>query len=80
VPGLGPAGADIFLREAQRVWPWLRPRFDDRVSEGASRVGLPHSRAALRRLFSGVDEAALAAALVRASRDDDLVARLTGSD
>jgi len=21
IPGLGPAGADIFLREAQRVWP-----------------------------------------------------------
>jgi hypothetical protein len=27
-PGIGPVGSRIFLREAQRVWPWLRPYAD----------------------------------------------------
>jgi transposase len=65
VPGIGPTGADIFLREAQRVWPWLRPYLDQRVLDGARRSGLPHSRAGLARAFDGQDAAALGAALVR---------------
>lgn len=24
-PGIGPTGVDIFCREAQAIWPWLRP-------------------------------------------------------
>lgn len=65
VPGIGPAGADIFLREAQRVWPWLRPYLDRRVLDGARKAGLPHSRRGLARVFEGRDAAALGAALVR---------------
>ncbi|MFD0884777.1 hypothetical protein ACFQ08_09480, partial [Streptosporangium algeriense] len=30
-PGIGPAGADAFCREAQAVWPFLRPFLDHRV-------------------------------------------------
>ena len=65
IPGIGPTGADIFLREAQRVWPWLRPRLDATVIEGARRAGLPRSRAKLAAAFEGCDAAALGAALVR---------------
>lgn len=65
VPGIGPAGADIFLREAQRVWPWLRPHVDQRVLDGAREAGLPRSRDALARVFEGRDAAALGAALVQ---------------
>jgi hypothetical protein len=67
VPGIGPAGADIFLREVQRVWPWLRPYLDQRVIDGARVVGLPHSQQRLAELFEGKDAAALGAALVRAT-------------
>jgi endonuclease III len=65
VPGIGPAGADIFLREAQRVWSWLRPHLDQRVLDGAREAGLPHSRDALANVFEGRDAATLGAALVR---------------
>lgn len=65
IPGIGPAGADIFLREAQRVWPWLQPHLDRRVLNGAREAGLPHSRNDLAHVFEGRDAAALGAALVR---------------
>lgn len=65
VPGVGPAGADIFLREAQQPWSWLRPYLDQRVLDGAQQARLPHSRKALAALFEGRDAAALGAALVR---------------
>lgn len=69
-PGIGPAGADIFLREAQRVWPWLRPYLDRRVLDGARRAGLSHSRDGLAKVFEGEDAAALGAALVRLTTRD----------
>jgi hypothetical protein len=65
IPGIGPAGADIFLREAQRVWPWLRPHLDRRVLDGAREAGLPHTRDDVAQIFEGRDAAALGAALVR---------------
>src|SRR6185312_8126927 len=46
VPGIGPSGADVFLREAQLVWVWVRPYIDARVLDGAARLGLTKSRAA----------------------------------
>jgi len=77
VPGIGPAGADIVLREAQRVWPWARPYVDDRTVSGARRLGFAHSREAVARLLTrSGDEAALAAALVRVTVDDDLAEHL----
>jgi hypothetical protein len=40
-PRLGPTGANIFCREAQLVWPELRPALDRKVLDGARRLGLP---------------------------------------
>ena len=78
IPGIGPTGADIFLREAQRVWSWLQPYVDDRVVEGARRLGLPHRKQDVRRLVADADDpAALAAALVRVTLDDDIADRLS---
>ncbi|WP_030023354.1 endonuclease [Streptomyces monomycini] len=70
VPGLGPAGVDIFLREAQAVWPELAPRLDVKAWQGAERVGLPTTPDALLKAAGKTTEpAVLAAALVRAALD-----------
>ena len=66
-PGFGPTGAQVFLREAQAVWPWLRPHLDDRALRGAGRVGLPTDPAALAELVDGDDLARFTAGLVRVS-------------
>lgn len=73
VPGLGPAGADIFLREAQRVWPEVAPYLDGKALQGAGRLGLPEDPDRLLRLAGGTEPAALAAALVRAALDKQVV-------
>ncbi|MFI9629547.1 endonuclease [Streptomyces sp. NPDC052042] len=49
-PGIGPAGADIFLREVQAVWPETAPFVDAKALQGAERLGLPTSPAGLARL------------------------------
>jgi hypothetical protein len=72
VPRLGPVGADIFLREVQAVWPEFRPHLDAKALAGAEAVGLPSDPAALAEQVAGDDLARLAAALVRADRDDDV--------
>jgi endonuclease III len=64
--GIGPTGADIFLREVQDVWPWVRPYFDKRALDGAKRVGLPRDADRLADLSPRGHTAQLAAALVRA--------------
>jgi hypothetical protein len=33
-PGIGPAGASIFLREVQETWPSVGPYVDSRVTTG----------------------------------------------
>ncbi|WP_326701443.1 endonuclease [Streptomyces sp. NBC_01754] len=71
-PGMGPAGADIFLREAQTVWPEAAPYLDSKALQGAERLGLPTSPDKLRRLAEDRDPAVLAAALVRAALDKDV--------
>lgn len=71
-PGMGPAGADIFLREAQVVWPEVAPYLDSKALQGAERLGLPTSPTGLRRLAEGREPAVLAAALVRAALDKDV--------
>jgi endonuclease III len=69
-PGIGPAGADIFLREVQATWPGIAPYFDQRARDGASALGLPEDPARLAGLVgSDGDLPVLAAALVRAARD-----------
>jgi endonuclease III len=71
-PGIGPAGAAIFLREVQAVWPAIAPYADDRVLEGARMIGLPADVAELADLAgSGKDLARLAAALIRISLSKD---------
>jgi endonuclease III len=71
-PGMGPSGADIFLREAQRVWPEFAPRLDAKALSGARRLGLPEDQDRLVELAGDTEPAVLAAALVRASLDKEV--------
>ncbi|MFD6275596.1 endonuclease [Streptomyces sp. NPDC060209] len=64
-PGIGPAGADIFLREVQSVWAETAPYLDAKALQGAERLGLPTDPGRLTRLAKDQDPAVLAAALVR---------------
>jgi endonuclease III len=68
-PGIGPVGADIFLREVQQVWTDIRPFIDRKVTAGAKKVGVSSSSENLGRLVASADVARLAAALVRVSLD-----------
>jgi endonuclease III len=76
-PGIGPTGADIFLREAQLVWPDIRPYLDRKVSAGARRLRLPAQPGSLAALVGSDELPRLAAALVRISLDANLAAELT---
>ncbi len=67
--GIGETGADIFLREVQDTWSWVRPYFDERALEAARKLGLPTDPGKLAGLAPN-GNARLAAALVRASLDD----------
>lgn len=67
VPRIGPTGAHIFCREVQVVWPEVRPYFDERALDEATKRGLPRDARRLGRLVDGDDVGTLAAALVRAS-------------
>ncbi|MFI7387712.1 endonuclease [Streptomyces sp. NPDC049813] len=73
MPGLGPTGADIFLREVQDVWPEYAPFLDAKTLQGAERLGLPKDPAALVRLAGDAPRAGVAAALVRAALDKSVV-------
>ncbi|CAM4282696.1 endonuclease [Mycobacterium senriense] len=75
--GIGDTGADIYLREVQDVWTWVRPHFDDRATGTAKQLGLPAEPKELGSLAPR-DNARLAAALVRVSLDDDVRQRVTG--
>jgi endonuclease III len=75
--GIGDTGADIYLREVQDVWTWVRPYFDDRATAAAKQLGLPTQPAKLGALAPHAN-ARLAAALVRASLDDDVRRRVAG--
>jgi endonuclease III len=78
LPGVGPAGADIFLREAQGVWPEAAPYFDAKALQGAERLGLPESPREVARLVKEKDYPSFAAGLVRSALDkqvtDDVLA------
>jgi endonuclease III len=73
--GIGDTGADIFLREVQDTWTWVRPQFDERARTTAKKLGLPDDPKALQKL-AGTHPAQLAAALVRVSLDDELRERV----
>src|SRR5699024_7634314 len=68
--GIGPTGANIFLREVQQVWPTVRPFAEARVRQGARAAGLPQDAESLGGL-GGDDVASLASALVGIARDPD---------
>ncbi|MCX5387227.1 endonuclease [Streptomyces sp. NBC_00083] len=65
VPRIGPVGAGIFCREAQGLWPELRPFFDDRARDAAAALGLPGTAEGLARLVPADELPRLASALVR---------------
>jgi endonuclease III len=69
VPGIGPVGADIFLREVQAVWPELAPYIDRKALDGAKRLGLPSSPEKLADLVDERDMSKLADGLVHAALD-----------
>ncbi|WP_406213052.1 endonuclease [Streptomyces decoyicus] len=73
VPGLGPAGCDIFLREVQGVWTELAPYLDAKAVQGAGRLGLPDDSGKLARLVKQDETAAFASGLVRAALDRSVV-------
>ncbi len=75
-PGIGPAGADIFLREVQDVWPSVAPYADARVADGARKTGLPAEPAALAELAGAGNLARITSALVRVSRSERVAARV----
>jgi hypothetical protein len=71
-PRLGPVGAEIFCRDAQAVWPELRPTLDPKALDGAKRLGLPTAAADLAALVPPSQLARLASALVRVALDGSL--------
>ncbi|XKK61998.1 endonuclease [Streptomyces sp. ARC32] len=75
-PGVGPTGADIFLREAQLVWPEAAPYLDRKALQGAERLGLPGDPDRLLALAGKAEPAVLAAALVRAAVDKDVAEQI----
>jgi hypothetical protein len=74
--GIGPTGADIFLREVQDTWTFVRPHFDERARRGAEQLSLPTDPRALDRLSPAGHDADLAAALVRVTLDRDLTEKV----
>ncbi|MBH5338272.1 endonuclease [Streptomyces pactum] len=84
VPGLGPTGADIFLREVQGVWPEVAPYIDAKATQGAERIGLPGDAEELGRLAGDRAPEVFAAALVRVALDrglaDEVAAAAGGED
>lgn len=75
---LGPVGADIFCREAQDVWPELRPYLDGKALSGAKRVGLPDDVAELAKRVPDGELGRVSAALVRVSLDKKLADKVRG--
>lgn len=79
VPRLGPTGVAIFCREAQVVWPELRPYLDRKTLDGARQLSLPADPEQLSRLVASDDLARLAAALVRVALDKQLARELAAA-
>jgi endonuclease III len=77
--GIGPLGADIFLREAQTVWTWLQPYLGKRAGETAAELGIPHTERGLAEAIGDDDLAHVTAALIRYSTDSDVRERLKSS-
>jgi endonuclease III len=72
IPGIGPVGVDIFLREVQAVWPEFAPYVDGKAKEGAERLGLPTSAEKLAGLVKKSEIPRLTDGLVHAAIDKHL--------
>jgi endonuclease III len=72
IKGIGPVGADIFLREAQAGWDELVPYLDERVRHTAGELGLPTTPTRLADLVDRADLPRLVAALVRVRQEHDV--------
>lgn len=72
LPGIGPTGADIFLRAVQGVWPEFAPYIDGKAQDGARRLGLPVSPRRLSGLVTADEMPRLADGLVHAALDKSL--------
>jgi hypothetical protein len=72
VPRIADVGASIFAREAQLVWPELRPALDKKALQGAKLLGLPEQQDKLAELVDEQDLHRLAAALTRVALDKKL--------
>ncbi|MFD0135791.1 hypothetical protein ACFVIL_17745 [Streptomyces sp. NPDC127159] len=69
VPGIGPTGVDIFLRDVQGVWPEFAPYIDDKARDGARRLGLPTAPGKLGGLVDDRELPRLADGLVHTALD-----------
>ncbi|WP_369393780.1 endonuclease [Streptomyces sp. CG1] len=69
IPGIGPTGVDIFLRDVQGIWPEFAPYIDRKALDGARRLGLPASPEKLGSLVPGREMTRLADGLVHAALD-----------
>jgi hypothetical protein len=79
-PGIGPAGAGIFLREVQAVWAQVAPYADRLVQREAAAVGLPTSPDDLAALAGSAPRLArLTAALVRVAHRCPAAAEVTAA-
>lgn len=77
LPRIGNVGAHIFCREAQHVWPELRPYLDGKALDGARLLGLPADPDKLAEQVAEDDLARFAASLVRVALDKKLAKSLT---
>lgn len=71
VKGIGPTGADVFLREAQAAWSELAPYVDARAREAAKALGLPTEPEELAGLVDPDQVPRLVAALLRTRLEHD---------
>jgi endonuclease III len=78
-PGIGPTGADIFLREAQGAWTDIAPYVDRKVLDGAERLHLPTTPDALAALVPEKQLPDFLSALVRIARDRKAAAAVTNT-
>jgi endonuclease III len=69
--GIGPVGADIFLREAQAGWDELIPYVDGRTRQTARDLGLPRDPRRLLDLVERDQFPRLVAAIVRSRLEHD---------
>ncbi|GAA3829843.1 HhH-GDP family DNA glycosylase [Streptomyces chiangmaiensis] len=76
VPGIGPTGVDIFLRDVQGVWPEFAPYIDGKAMDGARRLGLPTSPEELGGLVADREMPRLADGLVHVALDKPFAAEV----